>query len=200
MSGSRTAASPRSARTFRAARRSTPLAATSCPAASTPYPSRNALHGHLFDRRFRERHARRALGGTTMVVDFCLPNPQQSLLEALSMWDNKTGKASCDYSFHVDHLVGRRGVARDGRGGRPRHHQLQALHGLQGRADGGRRRDVLVLPALRRSRRAAAGPCRERRRRRADDGKTFAEGNSGPEAHAYRARPRSRARRPTAPS
>jgi dihydropyrimidinase len=40
-------------------------------------------------------------GGTTMVVDFCLPNPQQSLLEALSMWDNKTSKASCDYSFHM---------------------------------------------------------------------------------------------------
>lgn len=40
-------------------------------------------------------------GGTTMVVDFCLPNPQQSLLEALQMWDNKTGKASTDYSFHM---------------------------------------------------------------------------------------------------
>ena len=40
-------------------------------------------------------------GGTTMVVDFCLPSPNQSLLEALSMWDNKSGKASCDYSFHM---------------------------------------------------------------------------------------------------
>lgn len=40
-------------------------------------------------------------GGTTMVVDFCLPNPDQSLLEALKMWDNKTGKASTDYSFHM---------------------------------------------------------------------------------------------------
>src|SRR5690606_234660 len=40
-------------------------------------------------------------GGTTMVVDFCLPNPDQSLLEALRMWDNKTGKASADYSFHM---------------------------------------------------------------------------------------------------
>ena len=29
-------------------------------------------------------------GGTTMVVDFCLPAPGQSLLEALQMWDNKT--------------------------------------------------------------------------------------------------------------
>ena len=40
-------------------------------------------------------------GGTTMVVDFCLPSPQQSLLEARQMWDNKTSKASCDYSFHM---------------------------------------------------------------------------------------------------
>jgi dihydropyrimidinase len=40
-------------------------------------------------------------GGTTMVVDFCLPGPNQSLLEALQMWDNKTSKAACDYSFHM---------------------------------------------------------------------------------------------------
>jgi len=40
-------------------------------------------------------------GGTTMVVDFCLPAPQQSLLDALKMWDNKTTKASCDFSFHM---------------------------------------------------------------------------------------------------
>tara|TARA_R110002020_G_scaffold10801_17_gene41044 strand:+ start:1718 stop:3172 length:1455 start_codon:yes stop_codon:yes gene_type:complete len=40
-------------------------------------------------------------GGTTMVVDFCLPSPGQSLIEALSMWDNKAGKASTDYSFHM---------------------------------------------------------------------------------------------------
>jgi dihydropyrimidinase len=40
-------------------------------------------------------------GGTTMVVDFCLPAPGQSLLEALQMWDNKTSKACSDYSFHM---------------------------------------------------------------------------------------------------
>ena len=40
-------------------------------------------------------------GGTTMVVDFCLPAPGQSLLEALQMWSNKSGKACCDYSFHM---------------------------------------------------------------------------------------------------
>src|SRR5690606_5868255 len=40
-------------------------------------------------------------GGTTTVVDFCLPSPGQSLLEAIQMWDNKSTRASCDYSFHM---------------------------------------------------------------------------------------------------
>lgn len=40
-------------------------------------------------------------GGTTMVVDFALPSPGQSLLEALQMWDNKSTRANCDYSFHM---------------------------------------------------------------------------------------------------
>ena len=40
-------------------------------------------------------------GGTTMVVDFALPAPNQSLLEAIQMWDNKSGRANCDYSFHM---------------------------------------------------------------------------------------------------
>ena len=40
-------------------------------------------------------------GGTTMVVDFCLPNPGQSLLEAIQRWDNKSTRANCDYSFHM---------------------------------------------------------------------------------------------------
>lgn len=40
-------------------------------------------------------------GGTTMVVDFALPNPGESLLEALKRWDNKSARANCDYSFHM---------------------------------------------------------------------------------------------------
>ena len=40
-------------------------------------------------------------GGTTMVVDFALPAPGQGLHDALQMWDNKSGRASCDYSFHM---------------------------------------------------------------------------------------------------
>jgi dihydropyrimidinase len=40
-------------------------------------------------------------GGTTMVVDFCLPSPNQSLLDAIKMWDNKSTKACSDYTFHM---------------------------------------------------------------------------------------------------
>ncbi|MFH5773680.1 dihydropyrimidinase [Paracoccus sp. NGMCC 1.201697] len=40
-------------------------------------------------------------GGTTMVVDFALPSPGQGLMDALKMWDNKSGRAHCDYSYHM---------------------------------------------------------------------------------------------------
>ena len=40
-------------------------------------------------------------GGTTMVIDFALPSPGQGLLDALQMWDNKAGRANCDYSYHM---------------------------------------------------------------------------------------------------
>ena len=40
-------------------------------------------------------------GGTTMVVDFVLPAPGQGLLDAKQMWHNKSGRANCDYSYHM---------------------------------------------------------------------------------------------------
>ncbi|MEM1388536.1 MAG: amidohydrolase family protein, partial [Pseudomonadota bacterium] len=40
-------------------------------------------------------------GGTTMVVDFALPAPEQGLLDAIQMWDNKSTRAYCDFSFHM---------------------------------------------------------------------------------------------------
>ncbi len=49
-----------------------------------------------------ESASRAALaGGTTMVVDFALPSPGQGLLDALQMWDNKVGRAHCDFSYHM---------------------------------------------------------------------------------------------------
>lgn len=40
-------------------------------------------------------------GGTTMVVDFALPAPGQGLMDALAMWHNKSGRANCDFSYHM---------------------------------------------------------------------------------------------------
>ena len=40
-------------------------------------------------------------GGTTMVVDFVLPGQGLGLMDAAAMWHNKSGRASCDYSYHM---------------------------------------------------------------------------------------------------
>ena len=40
-------------------------------------------------------------GGTTMVIDVALPAPGQGLMDALGMWHNKSGRATCDYSYHM---------------------------------------------------------------------------------------------------
>lgn len=40
-------------------------------------------------------------GGTTMVVDFITPRPDQSMLEALMSWHNRASKANSDYGFHM---------------------------------------------------------------------------------------------------
>jgi dihydropyrimidinase len=41
-------------------------------------------------------------GGTTCVIDFCLPGQTQSLGDALRVWNDKAeGEAYCDYSYHM---------------------------------------------------------------------------------------------------
>ena len=40
-------------------------------------------------------------GGTTCIVDFCIPAPNESMLAALESWRRKAAKAVCDYSFHM---------------------------------------------------------------------------------------------------
>ena len=40
-------------------------------------------------------------GGTTMIIDFAIPNPQQNILEAYNQWRDWAEKSVADYSFHV---------------------------------------------------------------------------------------------------
>ncbi|WJY14930.1 dihydropyrimidinase [Pectobacteriaceae bacterium CE90] len=40
-------------------------------------------------------------GGTTTIIDFVIPNPQQPLMEAYRDWRGWAEKAASDYSFHV---------------------------------------------------------------------------------------------------
>ena len=42
-----------------------------------------------------------AAGGTTSIIDFCIPAPGESMLAALDSWRKKAAKAVCDYSFHM---------------------------------------------------------------------------------------------------
>ena len=40
-------------------------------------------------------------GGTTSIIDFVIPNPQQSLMEPYQTWRGWAEKAAADYGFHV---------------------------------------------------------------------------------------------------
>ncbi len=40
-------------------------------------------------------------GGTTMIIDFAIPNPQQNLMETYNQWREWAEKSVADYSFHV---------------------------------------------------------------------------------------------------
>ncbi|HWL67196.1 MAG TPA: dihydropyrimidinase [Geminicoccus sp.] len=40
-------------------------------------------------------------GGTTMLIDFCIPGPGRSLTDGLDDWQSWAKKACADYSFHV---------------------------------------------------------------------------------------------------
>lgn len=42
-----------------------------------------------------------AAGGTTSIIDFVIPSPQQNILEAYKTWRGWAEKAATDYSFHV---------------------------------------------------------------------------------------------------
>ncbi len=42
-----------------------------------------------------------AAGGTTMIIDFVIPSPQEDVMEAFHKWRGWAEKSATDYSFHV---------------------------------------------------------------------------------------------------
>jgi len=42
-----------------------------------------------------------AAGGTTCIIDFCIPAPGESMLTALEAWKRKSAKAVTDFSYHM---------------------------------------------------------------------------------------------------
>lgn len=70
-------------------------------------------------------------GGTTMVVDFVLPDSEGNLLDALQEWFQKAGKARTGlFVPHGDYRLERAHFQRNGRSGEARHQHVQAFHGL----------------------------------------------------------------------
>ncbi len=111
-----------------------------------------------------------ASGGTTMLVDFVPAGAGRVDREGDGGLGREVGAArsASTIGWHHVAICGWNETLhrRDGGDREAGGEHLQALHGLQGRADDRRRRDVRVVPPLRRAGRAAAGACRERRHRR----------------------------------
>ncbi len=57
--------------------------------------------GTVASEDFESGTAAGLAGGTTMIIDFVIPNPQQALLEAYETWRGWAEKSVSDYSFHV---------------------------------------------------------------------------------------------------
>ena len=165
------------------------------------HPSRDAVHGDDGGGDLRERHLRGGLGRDDDAGRLRAAGPgRESCSTALDDVGPQVEAADLRrYRLpHGDHRLERADLARDGRGGEARGQHLQALHGLQGRADGRGRRDVRVVQALRRARGAAAGACRERRHRRGAAEEVHGRGaDRARGARLLAAAARSRARRRT---
>ncbi len=57
--------------------------------------------GTVASEDFYTGTAAAAAGGTTMIIDFAIPGPGTSLVDAWHEWRRKAEKAATDYSFHV---------------------------------------------------------------------------------------------------
>ncbi|MDJ0653984.1 MAG: dihydropyrimidinase [Xanthomonadales bacterium] len=57
--------------------------------------------GTVTSEDFYSGTAAAAAGGTTMIIDFVIPDPQQNVMEAYRQWREWAEKSVADYSFHV---------------------------------------------------------------------------------------------------
>jgi dihydropyrimidinase len=57
--------------------------------------------GTVASEDFESGTAAGLAGGTTMIIDFVIPGPQQDVMEAYHQWRDWAGKSVSDYSFHV---------------------------------------------------------------------------------------------------
>ncbi|MCQ8280015.1 dihydropyrimidinase [Acetobacteraceae bacterium KSS8] len=57
--------------------------------------------GEVSSDDFRTGTEAAVAGGTTMIIDFAIPEPGGSLIEAWRVWSERAKKAVCDYAFHV---------------------------------------------------------------------------------------------------
>ncbi|MFQ5609976.1 MAG: amidohydrolase family protein, partial [Woeseiaceae bacterium] len=57
--------------------------------------------GTVASEDFESGTAAGLAGGTTMIIDFVIPNPQQDIMEAYHQWRAWSEKSVADYTFHV---------------------------------------------------------------------------------------------------
>ena len=57
--------------------------------------------GTVASEDFESGTAAGLAGGTTMIIDFVIPGPQQDVMEAYHQWRDWAGKSVSDYAFHV---------------------------------------------------------------------------------------------------
>ena len=101
------------------------------------HPSRHALHGHELGRQLRERHQGRAVRRHHDGRRFLHSGPQPAADGGLRrLGQALQGRRLRLFLPHVHHLLERAGARGHGQGGRGGRDDLQAFHGLQGRADG----------------------------------------------------------------
>ena len=121
-----------------------------------------------------------AYGGTTCIIDFAVQTRGTSTLKALDDWHAQGAGQDRDRLRlpHDRHRHAAGAHRRDAQPRRCRHHQLQAVHGLSGRAAVRRRHHLSRHAQGRRGRHAGLHACRERHRHR-----RIGEDRAGAEPH-----------------